>query len=82
MMTINDVVKKYSLLQLKSAYTEDIYETWFRQDMLFFIEKCYLTNKFRILPNASDISNIDFTEHYYEDFEDAVKIMINLKTEK
>jgi hypothetical protein len=53
---------------------------------MLFIERWVLeegkvVDKFRILPNTNDVSkigHIDFTKHYYDNFEEAVKAMISL----
>ena len=83
---IHDVMQHYSLLQVQSAYTGEMFETWYRPDMMLFIErwvleKGKLVDKFRVLPNTNDVSkigHIDFTKHYYEEFEEAVKNMVKL----
>ena len=83
---IHDVMQRYSLLQYKSAWTEEILDTWYRPDMMLFVERWVLekgkvADKFRILPNTNDankIGHIDFTKHYYKNFEEAVKNMVEL----
>ena len=85
-LNIGAVMQRYSLMQMQSAFTGEMFETWYRPDMMLFIEKWVLekgkvVDKYRILPNTNDISkigHIDFTKHYYENFEDAVKVMIAL----
>ena len=83
---IADVMQRYSLLQIQNTYTGEMFETWYRPDMMLFIERWVLekgkvVDKFRILPNTNDvrkIGHIDFTKHYYNNFEDAVKAMVSL----
>lgn len=83
---IADVMQRYSLLQMQSSFTGEMFETWYRPDMMLFVERWVLeegkvVDKFRILPNTNDVSkigHIDFTRHYYTKFEDAVKAMISL----
>lgn len=83
---IADVMQRYSLIQLQSAFTGEMFETWYRPDMMLFVERWVLekdkiVDKFRILPNTNDISkigHIDFTKHYYDNFEDAVKVMVSI----
>lgn len=85
-LNIADVMQRYSLLQMQSAYTREMFETWYRPDMMLFIERWVLekgkvVDKFRILPNTNDVNkigHIDFTKHYYINFEDAVKAMVSL----
>lgn len=85
-LNIANVMQRYSLLQYKSAWTGEMLDTWYRPDMMLFIERWVLekgkvVDKFRILPNTNDISkigHIDFTKHYYNNFEDAVKIMVSI----
>ena len=36
---IHDVMQRYSLLQYKSAWTEEILDTWYRPDMMLFVER-------------------------------------------
>ena len=83
---IHDVMQRYSLLQYKSAWTGEMLDTWYRPDIMLFVERWVLekgkvVDKFRILPNTNDvrkIGHIDFTKHYYKNFEEAVKNMIEL----
>ena len=83
-LNIGAVMQRYSLLQMQSAFTGEMFETWYRPDMLLFVERWVLKegkviDKYRILPNTNDvrkIGHIDFTKHYYENFEDAVKNMV------
>ena len=83
---IADVMQRYSLLQYKSAWTGEMLDTWYRPDMMLFVERWVLekgkvVDKFRILPNTNDvrkIGHIDFTKHYYKNFEEAVKNMVEL----
>jgi hypothetical protein len=83
---ISDVIQRYFLIQLRSCFTGELFETWYRPDMMLFIERWVLeegkvVDKFRILPNTNDVSkigHIDFTKHYYDNFEEAVKAMISL----
>ena len=85
-LNIGIVMQRYSLLQMQSAYTGEMFETWYRPDMMLFIERWVLekgkvADKFRILPNTNDVNkigHIDFTKHYYTNFEDAVKAMASL----
>lgn len=85
-LNIADVMQRHSLIQLQSAFTGEILDTWYRPDMMLFVEKYVLekgevVDKFRILPNTNDISkigHIDFTKHYYNNFEDAVKVMVSI----
>jgi len=85
-LNIADVMQRYSLIQLQSAFTGEMFETWYRPDMKLFVERWVLekdkiVDKFRILPNTNDISkigHIDFTKHYYNNFEDAVKVMVSI----
>ena len=85
-LNIGAVMQRYSLLQMQNAYTGEMHDTWYRPDMLLFIERWVLekgkvVDKFRILPNTNDVSkigHIDFTKHYYINFEDAVKAMCSL----
>ena len=85
-LNIADVMQRYSLIQLQSAFTGEMFETWYRPDMMLFVERWVLeigkvVDKFRILPNTNDISkigHIDFTKHYYNNFEDAVKVMVSI----
>ena len=83
---IADVMQRYSLIQAQSYFTGELFETWYRPDMMLFIERWVLeegkiVDKFRILPNTNDVSkieHIDFTKHYYNNFEEAVKTMVSL----
>lgn len=83
---IADVMQRYSLLQMQNAFTGEMLETWYRPDMMLLIERWVLekgkvVDKFRVLPNTNDVSkigHIDFTKHYYTNFEDAVKAMCSL----
>ena len=83
-LNIGAVMQRYSLLQMQSAFTGEMFETWYRPDMLLFVERWVLKegkviDKYRILPNTNDvrkIGHIDFTKHYYENFEDAIKNMV------
>ena len=85
-LNIADVMQRYSLLQYKSAWTGEILDVWYRPDMMLFVERWVLekgkvVDKFRILPNTNDISkigHIDFTKHFYNNFEDAVKVMVSI----
>jgi hypothetical protein len=80
---IEEVVKRYNLLQLQSDCTKELYGTWFSPDKLLYIEG--VGNKFRISPNTSDmaiVGHIDFSKHYYEDFEDAAKALLTLTVKR
>jgi len=85
-LDIDNIAQSYSLLQMKNAFTGEMLETWFRPDMMLFVERWVMekgkvVDKFRILPNTNDvfkIGHIDFTKHYYTDFEDAVSTMCTI----
>ena len=85
-LNIEDVMKRYPIFQMQSYFTGEMFETWYRKDKLLFIESAFSENgkvsdRFRILPSMNDASktgHIDFTKHYYDDFEEAVKSMINI----
>ena len=85
-LNIADVMQRYSLIQIQSAFTGEMFETWYRPDMMLFVERWVLekgkvVDKFRILPNTNDVNkigHIDFTKHYYVNFEEAVKNMVEL----
>ena len=80
------IVQRYGLLQQKSTLTWEMFNTWYRPDMLLFIERYVMgkgkvVDKFRILPNTNDfekIGHINFTKLYFDDFEDAAKTLINI----
>lgn len=86
---IKDIAKRYSLIQMHSYFTGEAFEAWIRPDETLMIQRCVLEKgkvvyKFRILPNIIDedrIGHIDFTKHYYENFEDAAKALVNLNVE-
>ena len=83
---MKELILKYNLKQQFSAYTGEPYNTWFRSDLLFFIERYVmregkLVDEFRIRPNTNDISkigHINFSKHYYKNFEDAVENLIKM----
>ena len=85
-LNIGAIMQRYSLIQIQSAFTGEMFETWYRPDMMLFVERWILekgnmVDRFRILPSTNDVSkigHIDFTKHYYENFEDAVKSMVDL----
>lgn len=85
-LNTTDVIQRYSLLQYESAWTGEILDIWYRPDMMLFVErwvveKGKIVDKFRILPNTNDVNkigHIDFTKHYYNNFEEAVKNMVEL----
>lgn len=83
-----NIIKHYDLKQMRSCFTGELYETWFRNDMMFFIESPIwkqgeMIEKYRILPNTNDvdkIGHIDFTKLEFKSFEEAAKKMVSLKT--
>lgn len=85
-LTMPVVMQRYSLLRQQSAMTGEMFETWYRPDMMLFVERWVLekgevVDKYRILPNTNDVNkvgHIDFTKHYYDNFEEAVKVMVSL----
>jgi hypothetical protein len=82
----NNKIKSFGLLPLYSAITGRKYDTWFRKDMLLFIERYIIeegkmVDKYRILPNTNDgtkIGHIDFTKHVYATLEEAAMNMNKL----
>lgn len=86
-MNNTDIIRQYKLKQLMSAYTGELYETWFRNDMAFYIQSpiyrhMKVVEGYRILPNTNDmrkIGHIDFTKLEFNSFEAAVMSMISLK---
>ena len=53
-LNIADVMQRHSLLQAQNYFTGEMFETWYRPDMMLFIERWVLeegkvVDKFRIL---------------------------------
>jgi uncharacterized membrane protein YobD (UPF0266 family) len=79
------IIEKYSLIEYDNPLYED-YSTWFRKDMLFFIEQGFAyggvwVDNYRILPNTNDVAfmeDIDFSRLEFKDFEEAAKKMNDL----
>lgn len=82
------IINKYNVKRYISDWIGSDYQCWFSPDMLLLVEKGCINqegifdeNLYRILPNTNDMSivgHIPFSEHYYRDFEEAIKTMCKL----
>ena len=84
LLEIAEIKNKHKLIEQYSADTGKSFSTWFREDLMLFIETIVMSKgpietKFRILPNTNDVAkvgHIDFSKLYFNNLE-AAAIAIN-----